>query len=326
MMGAPAQERRSTLADGSTPTSVLLIEDSAFIAHFLEMALRESKHGPFRTRHAECLADGLAMLLEGDVDVVLLDLSLPDSEGLASLEALSVAAPAVPIVVLTGSSDEEMSVQAVQAGAQDYLVKGEVDERWLGRAIRYAIERKRLAEQVRETTEQLRRLAETDALTGVANRAKSTDVLEKLIALALRRREPFSFVGLDLDLFKQVNDQHGHAAGDAVLRRLGEVLQNSFRGEDVVARWGGEEFVIGLYGSTKSDAVVRMTDLLGRWREESFTHADGVTTVSLVSMRPQMRRSTWRRPRAAIRSCPLRLTWGSPVPPPRYALLSGVSI
>jgi diguanylate cyclase (GGDEF)-like protein len=262
------------LAEPPPQITVLVVEDSAFIAHFLEMTLEQSRQGPFHTEGADSLAAGLTRLSRGGVDVVLLDLSLPDSEGLTSLRALSAVAPAVPIVVLTASSDETLAVQAVHEGAQDYLVKGEVDERWLGRAIRHAIERKRLTEQLRETSEQLRRLAETDSLTGVANRSKSTDMIQKLISLAIRRGEPLSFACLDLDFFKQVNDTHGHAAGDEVLRRFGELLRSSFRGEDVVGRWGGEEFVLGLFGSTKADAVRRLTGLLSRWRVEPFPQTD----------------------------------------------------
>jgi diguanylate cyclase (GGDEF)-like protein len=260
---------------GSRPTTVLIIEDSPFIAHLLELTLRQSRQGPFQTQHADCLAVGLQMLAARSVDVVLLDLSLPDSDGLASLEALIAAVPALPIVVLTATDDDGLAIQAVQNGAQDYLVKGEVDAIWLGRAMRYAIERKRLAEELREASERLRFLAETDSLTGVANRYKSTDSLEKLIALSLRRGDPFSFVVIDLDFFKLVNDRHGHAAGDAVLRRLGDTLLKSFRTSDVVARWGGEEFILGLYASSKQDTVRRVSALLDQWRAECFQGSRG---------------------------------------------------
>jgi len=81
---------------------------------------------------------------------------------------------------------------------------------------------------------------------------------------------------LDLDCFKQINDQYGHAAGDAVLRRLAQLLR-SFRGEDVVARWGGEEFLVGMYGTTRTLAVHRLAELLERLRRERLRAADGTT-------------------------------------------------
>ena len=79
---------------------------------------------------------------------------------------------------------------------------------------------------------------------------------------------------LDLDKFKQVNNRHGHDAGDRVLSLLGELLKQSFRSEDVLGRWGGEEFVVGLYGTTKNRAVARLTAFLENLRQHPFTDAD----------------------------------------------------
>jgi diguanylate cyclase (GGDEF)-like protein len=115
----------------------------------------------------------------------------------------------------------------------------------------------------------------TDPLTGLANRRKATEALERLFSLAGRNGVPVSVAILDLDHFKQVNDQHGHAAGDTVLRRLGELLTQSFRTEDVTARWGGEEFLVGMYGSTKADGARRLTALLQGLRGESFAGDGG---------------------------------------------------
>ena len=93
-----------------------------------------------------------------------------------------------------------------------------------------------------------RALAETDGLTGVQNRQASTQALERLLRLAERYEQPLALATIDLDRFKQVNDVHGHAAGDAVLRRFGTLLLESFRGEDVVGRWGGEELLSACTG------------------------------------------------------------------------------
>jgi diguanylate cyclase (GGDEF)-like protein len=119
-------------------------------------------------------------------------------------------------------------------------------------------------------------MAETDALTGVANRRKAGQVLSRYLRLAERHHQPVAVAMLDLDHFKQVNDRHGHAAGDMVLRRLGQVLR-SFRGEDVVARWGGEEFVVGMYGTTRAHAIHRLAEILEGLRGEEFAGADGQT-------------------------------------------------
>jgi diguanylate cyclase (GGDEF)-like protein len=120
-----------------------------------------------------------------------------------------------------------------------------------------------------------RMLAETDALTGVANRSSSTQKLEQLVQLAHRFGEPLSLAIIDLDGFKAVNDRYGHALGDVVLQRIGDLLRQTFRGEDVIGRWGGEEFVVGMYGMTGADAEQRLLDLLSVFTATSFAADDG---------------------------------------------------
>src|SRR5919202_1445006 len=130
---------------------------------------------------------------------------------------------------------------------------------------------KRLAEQ----DARLRALAEVDQLTQLANRHKSTEVLTHYLALARRQHMPLSLVVVDVDHFKQVNDRFGHATGDEVLRRISATLRRSFRDEDVVARWGGEEFVIGLYAMGTGDGVTRLYRVLDAVRREVFVAPDG---------------------------------------------------
>lgn len=110
---------------------------------------------------------------------------------------------------------------------------------------------------------------------GVANRRKSIQELNRLLRLALRQSQPLCFVILDLDHFKLVNDRHGHEAGDRVLKRFAALLKQTFRSEDVVARWGGEEFVVGLYGATRQQTRDRLTELLETMQQQEFTDASG---------------------------------------------------
>jgi signal transduction histidine kinase len=131
--------------DGS-PLQVLLVEDNPGDARLIQEMLREA--GPAYPLHrVDRLVPGLEYLAANGADVVLLDLSLPDAQGLDTFRRTRDAAPGVPIVVLSGLADETVAVQAVQEGAQDYLVKGQVDGYLLARAIRYAVERKRLEEE-----------------------------------------------------------------------------------------------------------------------------------------------------------------------------------
>lgn len=126
------------------PVRILLVEDNPGDARLLRFTLAEAESLRFELVHAARLSEALDRVAEGPADVVLLDLSLPDAHGMETVTRMLDAAPAVPIIVLTGLTDETVAVQAVQAGAQDYLMKGSVDGGTLARAIRYAMERKRM--------------------------------------------------------------------------------------------------------------------------------------------------------------------------------------
>jgi PAS domain S-box-containing protein len=122
---------------------LLLIEDNPGDVRLIREMLAEAKDIAFQLEFADCLSTGLEQLAKAEVDLILLDLSLPDSLGLETFHKTYDQASGVPIVVLSGSDDEDLAMSAVQAGAQDYLVKGQVDSHLLARAIQYAIERER---------------------------------------------------------------------------------------------------------------------------------------------------------------------------------------
>jgi diguanylate cyclase (GGDEF)-like protein/PAS domain S-box-containing protein len=126
--------------------TVLLIEDNRGDARLLREMFGE--HGPHKIEltHVECMYDAETLLAERTTDVILLDLGLPDAQGLGAVRRAHAAAPRVPLVVLTGLEDDSMALQALQEGAQDYLVKGQIDARGLVRALRYAVERKVMEE------------------------------------------------------------------------------------------------------------------------------------------------------------------------------------
>ena len=142
------------------PLRILLIEDNPGDARLLHEALREIGHRPFEIAHATRLEDGLLRLQREQIDVVLLDLSLPDANGLETVRRTQASAPDVPLVILTGLQDDEFAVRAVREGAEDYLVKGQMDGDLLFRSMRYAIERHRLRIEQQHAEEALRRAGE----------------------------------------------------------------------------------------------------------------------------------------------------------------------
>ena len=220
--GAGAGERREL--------RVLLVEDSMAEAGLMMEALYAANLTRAVT-HAQTLHGASALLAERSYDVVLLDLSLPDSTGLDTVVELRRLVPETPIVVLTGLDDEALAVRVGQAGAQDYLLKDDASPRMLRRIVRYAIERERL----------LRRAA-TDPLTGIANRRTFYERLTGEVERAHRYGRPLAVAVFDLDKFKELNDSYGHAAGDQVLDTFARRLAAHHRQGELVARLGGDEF------------------------------------------------------------------------------------
>ena len=156
---------------------VLLIEDNPGDARLIQVVLNSARTADFAAHmlntfdmeHVDRLSSGLKRLRDGGIDLILLDLSLPDSQGLDTFARVHAQASHVPIVVLTGLADAELAAEVVRRGAQDYLVKGEIDGRLLVRSMRYAIERKRAEEALRDGERQLHqqeRLAAVGQLAG----------------------------------------------------------------------------------------------------------------------------------------------------------------
>ncbi|MGE5296942.1 MAG: PAS domain S-box protein [Solirubrobacterales bacterium] len=148
----------------SSPLRLLIIEDDIVDRKLLERLLAQSSLGGCNVCHADRLATALTQLQEHAFDIILLDLGLPDSQGMESVSRLQTHAPHVPIIVLSGLDDENTATQAVQMGVQDYLIKGQVDASLLMRAIRYAMERKKAERQLQATELRYRTIFENSAV------------------------------------------------------------------------------------------------------------------------------------------------------------------
>ncbi|MGH2396650.1 MAG: response regulator, partial [bacterium] len=147
---------------------ILLIEDNEDDVHLIREALAERNEVRFDLEWADRLGKGLASLATGKIDMVLLDLSLPDSQGLGTFDKVHRQAQDLPVVVLTGLNDEAVSLQAMRRGAQDYLVKGRLDGDMLVRAIRYAVERKHSEAALRKSEAQLRQAQKVESIGQLA--------------------------------------------------------------------------------------------------------------------------------------------------------------
>lgn len=228
---------------------VLLIEDNDVDAQLTQDLLSEWSTEEFQVARATTLAEGLSLLSRERFDAMLLDLSLPDAFGLPTVREVHAASPTIPVVVLSGVSDQSLALQAVRQGAQDYLVKGQGHPELLAHAIRFAIERKRFEEH-------LTYLAQYDHLTGLVNRILFRDRLVQATARSKRMQQMIGLMLLDLDRFKLVNDTFGHDMGDELLKAVSERLKTCVREVDTVARMGGDEFTIILEGVSSEQNVL----------------------------------------------------------------------
>lgn len=245
--------------------TILAVDDDAHILAALRAILEP------RSIAITTLADPFRfweVLEEVNPDILILDVDMPHVSGLELCRVVRSEArwSGIPILFLTSRTDTATIQRAFASGADDYLGKPIVSSELIMR-LNNRLDRVRLN----------RELADTDALTGIANRRKSTELVERFVKLARRKGDAYSVAVLDLDHFKSINDTFGHAAGDDVLRCAAQMLSRSLRAEDVIGRWGGEEFTIGLYGTNKSDGAKRLSAILTGLAAHEFSAADGST-------------------------------------------------
>jgi len=234
---------------------VLVVEDNPADARWVREMLAEDAAGEFDLLHASTVGDAVDQLAAhgGWIDAVLLDLSLPDDTGLNTLQRVLPVAHTAVVIVMTGQGDEQLGLNAMQAGAQDYLIKGQLDGRTLRRALRFALERQTV----------LQRLSHRDDLTGLHNRRGFMLQAEQMTRAARRQRTSLLLTFLDLDDFKRINDTFGHAEGNRALVEAADVLRRCFRQSDLLARFGGDEFAALSLGSGEADDTVLRARLDG---------------------------------------------------------------
>ena len=221
----------------NTDIKFLLIEDDEDDHMLIRDLISDTYNGEFAMDWKQTWEEGQAAIKINDYDVCLVDYRLGQRNGLELIREEVAGGYTVPMILLTGAESREIDLEAMEAGACDYLIKGQITGALLERSIRYAIERQK-------SSDRLASLAMNDTLTGVANR--NMFQLKLNDALAQHKRTEFfiALILLDIDYFKRINDTYGHQAGDAVLTTVAKRLAVVTRDTDTVARLGGDEFAI----------------------------------------------------------------------------------
>ena len=299
---------------GQKQIKTLLVEDNQGDAFLLKEKLAHAREIKFNLTHVERLKTAVQCLQQESFDVILLDLDLPDSQGLQTFLTLEKIVPNLPIVLLTGLKDESLALEAFRQGAQDCLVKEQTTTDILIRSINYAIERMHHLEKIYQSEERLQQvnreletrvknftfelehqnqelkklflLATKDKVTGIANRYRLEDFLHREWGNSIRNQIPLSIIMIDIDRFKQFNDTYGHLEGDRCLRQVAQTIDATIkRSKDLVARYGGEEFIVILPDINIDGAVVVADNIRSQVKALNIAHvtsgSSDLLTISL---------------------------------------------
>jgi two-component system cell cycle response regulator len=242
---------------------ILCVEDSAPIAQLIKKVLEDEGHFVDVVDSAEEALIKLKLDFS-QFDLVITDILLAGKKTgmglIRDLRCLPSKLAKIPILAMSGLDNEDQKIETLRLGASDFAAKPINFEEMVVRA-RNLVKSKKLYDKVIEQEAALKKLAVTDALTGLYNRHYLADMGLKRVEEARRHQQQLSILMIDIDHFKKVNDTYGHAAGDAILKAVGDLLKASCRREDFAVRFGGEEFVLVLPHCNIGNAFVKAEKL-----------------------------------------------------------------
>ena len=248
------------------PIRVLLAETAELgSAPVLLKTMGEMNDGQFEPVQVRTLGEVLEQLDGKPFDAIVLDLSLPDSAGLDSFRQVAERVPDVPVVVVDWTDNRSLALDVLREGAQDYLVKNEIDAHQLRRSLLYSIERHR-------TRVMLQQLTFNDDLTGLLNRRGFLSLAQQQLKIAQRENWELVLLFADLDGLKKINDTFGHPEGDRALMAVANILNETFRTSDLIARLGGDEFIVLAINAPAAGAkaiTTRLVENLARYNAQN---------------------------------------------------------
>jgi diguanylate cyclase (GGDEF)-like protein len=261
---------------------ILVIDDSKAMHGLLQARLNTE---PLELHFSLDGEAGLAAAISLLPDLILLDIDMPQPDGFAVIRRLKSEPRThnIPVIFLTGDTSTEQKIKGLELGATDYITKP-FDAAELRARIRATLRAKYLMDLLSQR-------ALLDGLTGLWNRVYFESRLASELVLLRNAQKPLSCLLVDLDHFKLVNDKHGHFFGDEVLKQVARLIVDSCRSEDVVCRYGGEEFVILAVNTTAEQAAelgerIREKILAHKWRHEgtdvSVTCSIGVSDLRRI--------------------------------------------
>ena len=246
------EDESSLMTESPENANILIIEDRDFEFQKMEDTLNEDKNNIML---AESGVEAMELVASHEFELVIISLNLEGEDGLRLCSHLksNERTRSVPLVMVAGDDDLPRVAHGLEIGAHDYILRP-VDRNELLARVRTQIRRKRFQERLRANYEVSLSMALTDSLTGLYNRRYLETHLEKLLKKNQDSKKSLAVIMVDIDHFKPVNDTHGHNVGDEVLKLFSKRLQENLRSFDLVARLGGEEFVVILPDVTEMRA------------------------------------------------------------------------
>ncbi len=243
--------------------TILAVDDNRQILDMLETLLKRRGMNVVTLDDSRRFWD---VLEEVSPDLVILDLEMPHIDGLDLCRVMRNDRQwsQLPVVFLTGHSDPANFQKAFSAGGDDIVLKPFAGFELITR-VENRLQRARVDQEI----------ADTDELTGLANPKRATETMARFLRLARRKSDPYCLAVVEVDLFSRLSEKYGRSAADAVVSTFAQLMTKSFRAEDVIGRWGGGEFTIGMYGSNKEQAAIKLSQLFIVLQQQKFAGDGG---------------------------------------------------
>ena len=267
------------------PVGTILIADDD--PDYLQLLSRRASRMGLTVHQAGDGLQAMDALKEHEFDALVLDLYMPEHNGLEIIDAARQIDQDIQALILTGSASVETAVDALRAGVYDYLTKPLDSMTSFELALSRALERRYLVKENKRLFKEIQRLAVTDSLTGLYNRHKLQESLNREVERAKRYSRPLSIIMIDMDELKVINDSFGHAAGDKALKIVADSIQRSIRKVDLGTRIGGDEFVILLPEADHKEAASVAKRIHKAIMEVEFESGSLSVSMGIVQWHPR---------------------------------------
>ena len=238
----PSYDGSSSIVSFNREINILVVDDSEDVFEGMKAFL--GNQDLINMSWAANTKEALTMLGQGQFDMIFLDHFLKEGTSVDFLGKIQKEGIETPVIVVSGHGDEMLASQVIHLGAYDYLPKSKINSESICRVINNTLERARLRNDVKKAQAKMAEMSIVDELTKLHNRRYFIEALEGEFERANRYETDMALIMMDLDHFKEINDEYSHLAGDMVLSEIGKILKKHVRRNDIACRYGGEEFAV----------------------------------------------------------------------------------